>query len=280
MADELSVASQSSQPNSGVRASLNARFAVHDGCTQIIRTSCAAPLKIAKTFPRDDASGALDVCAIDVSPGFFSGDRYQQQWHLERGARVLATTQSFQRAHQMPQGRASQTTRVVIAENALFHFAPQPLLLYRDADFSNHLEIEIARGGAFVGSEIFAAGRIACGESFAFRRYENHIEARYDGALCFYSRNVYAPREDASWRAAAWREHSHCGTLLAFGEGLNESVLEEVRDVLREYSDGVCGASLLQKGLAVAALGNRAWALQKVFAEVARRLEKTLCNVS
>jgi urease accessory protein len=260
----------------GVHAQLKARFATRIGRTQLVHAECKAPLKIAKFFTRDDDSGALDVCVMDVSPGFFSGDAYDLQWHLERGARVLARTQSFQRAHQMPHGKATQSTRVSIAESALLHLAPQPLLLYRDAEFANSLDVEIACGGAFISSEIFCAGRVAHGEIFAFRRYENRVEVRYDGALCFCAQNVFTPQKDASWRAAAWQNFTHCGTILAFGKNLNESVLEEVRGVLREYSHIVGGASTLQNGIAVSALGNHAWTLQNAFSEIAKKLEETL----
>jgi urease accessory protein len=262
---------QASRLPSNQTARIEARFEQVRGTTQLTKSFHCAPLKIAKAFPQDN--GSLHVCTMDCSPGLLSGDRYELDFHLVQNAHVYLTNQSFTRVH--PARRADeisyQTQHIVIAEGATLELFPEPVMLFRDAAVQLETQIEMAPQSTLMMSEITCAGRVAGGECFDFRLWQNHIDVRMNGELIYCNRQRLQPQINKHFRApGAWGSYTHWGNFFIFSKNAGAELLEEVREVLITRQERVFSGSSLTPGhgIAVALMGHHAWELQQLVEEL------------
>lgn len=235
--------------------------------THLAEGAWNAPLKIAKTFPRED--GGLHVCSMDCSPGMLDGDRYLLAWQLDAGARVSLTNQSFTRVHPSRNDGCSLTQRIKIGPGARLELFPEPMMLFSGAKLATATDIEIESGGSLLFSEILCAGRVRRGEAFAFEEYTGKLNVRYDGRLAFVSQVQFSPQSGLLQKTGAWGEHTHWGMFGAFGVGDATPLREALHEVLQLHPAVLSGVSLAPRhGVTVSMLGQRAQDLQELVSEL------------
>jgi urease accessory protein len=251
-------------------ARIEARFERVRGTTQLTHSFHSAPLKIAKAFPQSD--GSLHVCTMDCSPGLLSGDRYELDFHLTQNTRVFLTNQSFTRVHpaRRDEDISRQMQHVVIEDGATLEFFPEPIMLFRDAAVQLETHIEMAPQSTLMMSDITCAGRIARGECFDFRLWQNRFDVRMNGELIFCNRQRLQPQSNMLFTApGAWGSYTHWGNFFMFSPQVSAELLETLRQVLLSHETVVSGASLTAKqGITVAMMGHHAWQLQQLVEEL------------
>lgn len=142
-------------------------------------------------------------------------------------------------------------------------------MLYRDAYFRNRSQVEIQSGGTLMWSEIVCAGRIARGEAFEFRRYDNRLAIRYDGVLVFCNQASWQPLKNNLRTIGSWKSSTHYGQIVFVSEPITASHLGAVREVLAQFPNLRSGASLVNRaGLVVTFLGRSAWEMQALVEQV------------
>lgn len=268
-------------------AQIAARFSVCNGQTQLSQLAQRAPLKIAKAFAQSD--GSVAVCIMDCSPGLLDGDAYDLSWHLEAGAQVSLSNQSFTRVHPAQEIGAQQMQRIVIEAGARLEFLPEPVLLFRDAVFRAECRVEMASQSTLMLSDIVCAGRISRGEEFQFRDWRNNFEVRMDGELIFCSRQKWPilptkPLCPAS--PAAWNHRTHYGSFYVFGAQFDaprgSGLVGRWREELANHPQIWGGASLAPRwGLVASLLGDGAWNVQQAIGALHQRTKdwlKTTCT--
>jgi urease accessory protein len=95
------------------------------------------------------------------------------QLDLEAGSRALLTSVAAQkvygsvrRSRLQPQGAwAEQQLAVRQAENSDLEWLPQELVLYADALYQQHLQVDLAPGASFLAMEVVRLGRTAADET-------------------------------------------------------------------------------------------------------------------
>jgi urease accessory protein UreH len=80
----------------GRTARLELVFERRRGRTIIAHAYVEPPFRIGQSFAIDDAAYVIVVCS---GPGVFAGDTLRQLIHVERGARVVLTSQSALQVH-------------------------------------------------------------------------------------------------------------------------------------------------------------------------------------
>ena len=250
-------------------ARLEARFVREGGRTRLAHCFCAAPLKIAKTFPLGEA---VSVCVMDASPGLLAGDHYELSWQLDEGAHVHVTTQGFTRVHPAAERPCLLRQQIRVADGALLEYFPEPLMLFQGAALRAENQIDIARGGTLLLSEIVCAGRILRGEAFQFHSFSSRLRVRCDNELIFVSQTGLRPRDFNPRALGSWQDFTHQANFTVFSERANDALRDALREVLEEAGEIWGGVSLLERhGVVVSLLGRRAWDLQ----QLAQRLRET-----
>lgn len=247
-------------PSRTASGKVDANFAHVRGQTQLTRSVCVAPLKIAKTFLAED--GGLRVCVMDCSPGLLAGDCYELNWRLEAGARVHVTNQSFTKVHPSRERPCVQNQRIHVARGALLELFPLPVMPFRDADFQASTQAEIESGGVLICAEILCAGRIGRDE-FEFAGVRNKFAVRLDSELIGCSQTRFEPLKHGLRARGAWDMSTHVGTFGAWFEGVDGDLVDEMRAVLRDFPALKSGVSMAVKnGVVVSMAGARAWEMQ------------------
>lgn len=259
-------------------ALLRARLGASKGQTILREAFHRAPLKIAKSFGRSD--GGLDICVMDCSPGLLQGDRSEQEWHLESGARAHIFNQGFTRVH--PCGPASTcgsalSQSITLEAGAGVVLRPEPIMLFAGARLFSHTRVAMAPSSTCVLCEIVCAGRVERGEAFAFRSWRSVLEVERAGELVFVSRQKCEPGGLHPGNAAAWNGYTHWAQVLAacdeLGSTRRDELLQQWRAIL-DASECWGGASLtVGFGASASLLGRSAWEMQAVARQLIEAFE-------
>jgi urease accessory protein len=201
-----------------------------------------------------------------------AGDRQEIHLNIGMGARVVWTTQSYEKIHKMPPGAwAERNCRIVLEGGSFLDYSPLPVIPFADSDYRAATCIDMMDTDAsLVYREIFCAGRIAQGELFRFRRYRQLLELRLGGCLLFRENTDLRPSEqgeDAPLDGMGFFEgHSHFLTMVFRIPGLNQ---EEIRQKLHLRSSITAALTALEDGaFLVRALGHSAEELQNLGEEL------------
>lgn len=221
-----------------------------------------APLKIAKTFPRENG---VEVCVMDCSPGMLAGDHYDFSWCLGENAQVAVSTQSFSRVHPSRERPCLLQQRFELECGACLEHFPEPLVLYADAHLRIETQVEMSASATLLMGEIVCAGRIARGELFAFHSLQNRMRVRCEGKLIHVNQSGLRPADFRPQRVGAWGDFTHAGTLSIFSARADEGLQQHLQAVLDrdEHARIWSGISRTERfGLTVSLLGRRACDLQ------------------
>lgn len=206
------------------------------GRTGIVRQFHSVPFHLSK--PYWDGRVLLAQIA-NPTAGIFEGDRMECQVEAREKASLLVTSPSAARAHTMgADGRgALLEQRFRVARGAWLEVFPEVFIPQRAADFRQRTEIEVEEGGSLCFAEVLALGRIAHGETLAFRRLDWSFALRVAGELVAVERVELSPPGDA-WmlRVEGW-EHAHYAGVWLAGPGLGD-LREDLCRRIDGFGDG------------------------------------------
>ncbi|SKA30817.1 urease accessory protein UreD [Consotaella salsifontis] len=166
------------------RARGSAAVIVHqrEGKSRLSRLYQEGCLKL--RFPRLPAPG-LTAVAINTAGGLTGGDRLTQEFRVEEGATLTATTQSCERIYRASAGRAQVATRLVVAPRAALSFLPQETILFDGGRIARTLDAEIEATSRLLMVESAVLGRQMMGESVTSGSFADRWRVRRDGRLVF-----------------------------------------------------------------------------------------------
>jgi urease accessory protein len=180
-----------SRSNTGRKGELRLRFAERDGQTHLAESYFRTPLQVMR--PIYDSAGCLCVYLLSPTGGVVQGDEYCIDLTVEPGAHALFTTQAATKVYRMPERGASQVVNIEVRENAVLEYLPDAVILFKDADLSQTINVTLRTGAVLVLQEIVMPGRLARGEILEFRRYANRLIVRDCDGLILYDNVDYAP---------------------------------------------------------------------------------------
>jgi urease accessory protein len=158
------------------------------GRSFVYRQYATYPFRLSRTLRLDptDAHRAY-LYIMNSSPGLLAGDRFQIGAKLRDRTSLYLTDQSASKVHLMPLGQVARIRYdFKIGAGASLEFVPEPLILYRDANLEQTIQIAIAPTGSLFLSEIMIPGRLARGECFHFSQYFSRLKVcTTDGELVF-----------------------------------------------------------------------------------------------
>ncbi|WP_162463001.1 urease accessory protein UreD [Paenibacillus psychroresistens] len=249
-------------------AELEATFAFEGGRTELQHKFHKSPLKIAKTFMRDDKQ--LGVCIMDCSPGMMAGDKYRLDWRLLPQSNVFITNQSYTKVHPSAEYPAYQLQSFYVDQGARLEYKPEPIMLYKEASFRADTEIKLEAGAVAFVTEVVCPGRVLRDEVFQYVRYDSQLQVYYENQLIYYNRQNIEPDSTKSdfRRLGSWENYTHQGTFYIFSDQLKSEYLKPIQELLERYPHLHAGASLTYKyGLIISVLGKSVWELQQLLDE-------------
>ncbi|GHC61351.1 urease accessory protein UreD [Neogemmobacter tilapiae] len=195
--------------------------------------------------------GVPEVVFLNTSGGLTSGDRLELALDAGAGARIVATTQTAERAYAAVSGSAEVSVRLQVGAGGHLDWLPQETILFDRADLARRTRVGLVGDASLVMAETLVLGRAAMGESLARLALSDRREVYRDGRAVLVepfalSDAVLAPRDALLGGARA------LGFLAKVGAGA-EALVEPLRRVLAECDvpgavsgwDGKCVVRLL-----------------------------------
>jgi urease accessory protein len=207
----------------GVTAHVHATFNCVRSQTQLLTSTHAAPLKIAKVFPVAD--GSVDVCVMDCSPGLLNGDRYELDWRVEENARVKTTTQSFTKCTlrlvlAAVRARASKSRRApfwTIRPNQQCFF-----VMPNSTPSAMHTSVLAALYCSAISCVRAVSGEVRC---LLFATIVTVFGCATSDELIFCNQMRFQPQQQNLRAIGAWGDNTHYGTFSVFSSSVDLHLL-------------------------------------------------------
>ncbi|MFI3259947.1 MAG: urease accessory protein UreD [Rikenellaceae bacterium] len=195
-----------------MEAHIRLTIATREGRSYIRSLYTTPPLRVVSVgqLSRDNASHLM---VMSTSPGVLSEDRYFIDITLEKGARLMLKSQSYQRIYDMDQ-RAEQTTNIKIADGAHLSQVPHPIVPHRNSSFFATSKVELGENSSILQGEIITCGRRLHGEEFEFREFSNSVEVWHKGRLRLKDRVWLSPKTTPLREIGLLEGATHQGTLI------------------------------------------------------------------
>lgn len=234
--------------------------------TVLADVSFTAPFTIMHPFP--GPGDAITVMAQTASAGIMAGDCQEHTITLEDGARLVYTSQAYEKIHKMAGGSASRHIAIRQGPDTFLDYQPLPTIPFKDSAFTNTVDVDLAGPSSqFVMREVLCCGRAARGERFAYRYYRNRITVTRGDCLIYRDNTRFDPLRMDMEGYGLYEGYSHQGNLLLFGlPRTNDDWLAQARDLIDGWTDVTGGATRTAYGdVVIRVLGNQGQTLDALF---------------
>lgn len=178
------------------------RFESHDGVTRLTHRQAGGLCHIGK--PYWDGRTLLTQL-INPTAGLFAGDRLKAGVTLGENSSVLLSSPSACRLHSMESGSSEVIQTFSLGPGSHLEVLPDLLIPQASSHGSISTRIDLHESASLAFLDILAPGRIAHGESLAFRHFATALDIYRDGIPLVRERARLTPPTDA------WRLQTHDG---------------------------------------------------------------------
>jgi urease accessory protein len=209
--------------------------------------------------------GSAYLLLLNPTGGVLGGDRLLSRIALDAGTHACLSTPSATRVYRALGAPSVQETWIDVGAGATLEYFPDHVIPHADSRFKQRLSVELGRGSRAILFDAFAAGRIAHGESWAFREFDSETRVYCAGKPLYLSRTKIAPtpRDSAhdapqSPGAPALRptnlgiaeEFGYVASLVVLADGFENwpHVADAMHATLATLPQILAGASLLSSG--------------------------------
>lgn len=210
------------------------------------------------------AGERLHVVLMLASTGMLEGDDFEYRIMCTAGAKVKITEQSYTKIFAMDKGQAVRRQKISVMDNASLWYLPSAVIPFQDSAYAGDMQVWLGKNSEFAYQEIVAAGRIAMGEKFLFRRYHSRISIMLQGRPVWLDNCLLEPQQAELEKLVFFAGYSHAGTFYFYGKPEKEKALLEKA---RQGAPHVwAGSSRALQGVAVRCLAHRAQDIEMFFA--------------
>jgi urease accessory protein len=180
----------SSLERTGRDGFLSLRFKRDADRTVVARLRYTLPLQAQTATPMPDGSAYLLL--LNPTGGVLGGDRLLSRIVLDSGTHACLSTPSATRVYRSLGAPSIQETWIDVGAGATLEYFPDHVIPHAESRFRQRLSVELGRGSRAILFDAFAAGRIAHGESWAFREFDSETRAFCNGSPLYLSRTKIA----------------------------------------------------------------------------------------
>lgn len=159
------------------------------------RSGFTLPLQVMAPVGLDDPACVVSV--LNPTGGLLGGDRLSIDVEAGPDAHACLITPSATKVYRAPGAAAVQEVRLRLGAGAVVEWVPDHTILFEGSAFHQSIEVEVGEGARLILADAFAAGRVARGEAWRFRRLESALRIRDARGWLLIDRFVLAG--DPSW---------------------------------------------------------------------------------
>jgi urease accessory protein len=148
--------------------------------TAVVRRMARSPLKL--VTPRGPGAAA-HVVTSTYGGGLLPGDDIRLDIIAGERTRAVLGTQASTKVYRSEHGAgARQSLRAVVGRDALLAVVPDPVTCFAGARYEQRQRFEMEKDASLLLVDWLTAGRVACGERWAMRRYVSDTRVNVDGS--------------------------------------------------------------------------------------------------
>jgi urease accessory protein len=241
---------------------LQLEFARSGGQSALTHLHRRAPLLAQQALYWDELLPAMPcVFVITTSGCVLQGDQLDLSISLHPGAMAHVTTQAATKIHQMETGFATQSTQLLLADQAYLEMLPGPVIPHRHSRFVTSTTAVVAATATMLVAELLAPGRKyhGDGEMFEYDLYSSALTiARPDGTALCAEKFVSEPQRNPARQTGVMGEFDVLASVtLAAPPRVAEAVLAQTSAAIDASSGWMAGANRLPNdaGLVYKVLG-------------------------
>jgi urease accessory protein len=151
-----------------------------DGATILREQSFRAPFHLSK--PYSDGSTLL-VNVVNPTAGVLAGDELHTRIQVDAGASLLVTSPSATRVFRMPEGSASAVQSLSVGAGAWLEYLPEALVPHAGSVFHQTTVVDLDGAAELFYGDILVPGRLARGETWAWKGLVLDLTVRRGGEL-------------------------------------------------------------------------------------------------
>lgn len=259
----------------GWQGRLQLTYRDHQHQTQLIHNQGTAPLKVQRSFYPED----LAIChntILHTAGGIVGGDKLQLDIDLQPQARAVITTAAAGKIYGGNGNIATQMIVQNIGNNACLEWLPQENIIFNQAIFHQHLRVNLAATGSWLGWEINRFGRTARGEKFSQGEWKSATEVYREGRPVWIDRQVLHGDKMVD-SPHSLGGHSIVGSLAWIGTAVSKDLVIEVRDLF-DGEPSRMGVTRLTEGLLCRYRGDSTAEVRQWFTAVWHLLRHSFLN--
>jgi urease accessory protein len=154
---------------------LRLQYGRQDRRTILTASHCNSPWHLLPTIDLDD-TGAAYTLLLNPSGGLVGGDRLHLQARLDPDTHVVFSTPSANRIYRSASAKAVQTVELHVGGGARLEWVPDVTIPFQDSRYRQVISMTLDPAATVLCWDALAAGRLACGERWAFSSLENEIK--------------------------------------------------------------------------------------------------------
>ena len=174
---------------------LRLRYAKRDDKTIIARSHCTSPWHLLPPIYLDD-SGAAYTLLLNPSGGLVGGDRLSIDVSLDERSHVIVSSPSANRVYRSIGAVSAQEIKLRIGAGAILEWFPEHTIPFAGSRYHQSIHATLGAGASVVLWDAISAGRIGCGERWAFATLENEIRIVTASGASLLERFALDPKTD------------------------------------------------------------------------------------
>ena len=209
-----------SSPNRfGKLSELRVATEFRDGKTIMAERFFTPPFKIMLPLFENKFEGkeVMQMLQLMASPGIMDGDTQSFSFDIREGSVCEYCTQAYEKVHKMNGGVGNRKVRINVEKDSFFYFHPKPIIPFKDSAVQNDTEITLEDDTAkLIYEEILCCGRVAFGESFDYRFFNNNVTVKKAGKLIYRDNVQFRPDEFDMTGDGMYEGYTHLANQIFF----------------------------------------------------------------
>jgi urease accessory protein len=253
----------------GRDGTLRLRFERRGAINVVAGCRYALPLQVLAPVALDDAAAIVSI--LNPTGGLAGGDRLAIDVHAAAGSHAVLTTPSATRVYRTDGEGTQQTVRLTLGPGAVVEWVPDHTIPFAGSVFRQTIDVDLDETAALILIDGFAAGRIARGEAWRFRRLDSAVSVRDRHGVIAYDRFDLRGRDTGggtAWDGLGFAEsHPYFASITVVGTFERERFAADVERLeARDGAARVAAGVLARRGALVRCLATTAPALADTLA--------------
>ncbi|MDY2957303.1 MAG: urease accessory protein UreD [Lachnospiraceae bacterium] len=244
-----------------------------DGKTIVSDSFFTPPFKIMLPLYQKDKltnKEVMRLLLLMASPGIMEGDVQKFSFDIKENSDVEYFTQSYEKVHKMHDGYGTRDVFINMGKNTYFDYHPMPIMPFADSAVFNNVFINFEdETSKLIYEEILCCGRVAYGERFDYREFNNLVEVRQGGKMIYRDNVQFEPEMMDISGLGMYEGYTHFGNQIYFNIERSEDWISEVNNLLKDAEEMEGSVTTTGNGdVVVRVMGYNADPIEKFFRKI------------